>query len=335
MSILPDYPLAATADGAPIDVVLIVLTAGSLGAAFFSGLLPPRNLPGPSRLPVDRSAWPLVGVLFGAMGFYMFAASAIMSLWQALAPRYGATIQPLESDAGIALLSTLPPVLGLIGLWAGDHLVGDGVGQNLGFEPARIRRGILFGLAGAALVLPPLYLLSQIMELVYRHVHYEHPTEHPLLRVLGEGPSPAVKAAIIFGACIVAPFWEELVFRAHVQTLLLRAIQWLADVGRVTGEALPVAPVVPDTPVVPGTPDLHDAPPMREPKPWMSWGAIVITSTLFAAIHPLWSAPIIFVLALFLAYAYERTGNLWVSITMHAMFNIVSTILFLAGTGSH
>jgi membrane protease YdiL (CAAX protease family) len=59
------------------------------------------------------------------------------------------------------------------------------------------------------------------------------------------------------------------------------------------------------------------------------WIAVIITSAVFALVHPLWTAPLIFLLALCLGYAYERTGSLWVPITMHAMFNISSTFLFL------
>jgi membrane protease YdiL (CAAX protease family) len=36
------------------------------------------------------------------------------------------------------------------------------------------------------------------------------------------------------------------------------------------------------------------------------------------------------VLSLCLGYAYERTGNLWAVMTMHAMFNTTSTVLYLA-----
>jgi hypothetical protein len=59
------------------------------------------------------------------------------------------------------------------------------------------------------------------------------------------------------------------------------------------------------------------------------WIAVIITSVVFALVHPLWTAPLIFLLAVCLGYAYERTGSLWVPIVMHAMFNISSTFLFL------
>ena len=53
------------------------------------------------------------------------------------------------------------------------------------------------------------------------------------------------------------------------------------------------------------------------------------TSIIFAAIHPAWMAPLILLLALCLGYAYERTGNLWVCIVIHAAFNMFQTVAFL------
>lgn len=75
-------------------------------------------------------------------------------------------------------------------------------------------------------------------------------------------------------------------------------------------------------------PPAPDAP-LKAVPAWPSWVAIGLTSVVFASVHPLWTAPIIFVLSLCLGYTYERTGNLWATITMHALFNGVSTAVFL------
>ena len=40
--------------------LLVVMTLFSLGAAAAAGVLPPRRISGPERIPPDRSAWPLV-----------------------------------------------------------------------------------------------------------------------------------------------------------------------------------------------------------------------------------------------------------------------------------
>jgi membrane protease YdiL (CAAX protease family) len=55
-----------------------------------------------------------------------------------------------------------------------------------------------------------------------------------------------------------------------------------------------------------------------------SWPAILFTAVAFALVHPWWTWPQIFFLGFCLGYAYERTGNLWMSITMHALFNLTS-----------
>ena len=70
-------------------------------------------------------------------------------------------------------------------------------------------------------------------------------------------------------------------------------------------------------------------PPYLPPTVAIRWVSVIITSALFALVHDRWMQPPIFVLAVCLGYAYERTGNLWTNITMHAMFNTTSTLLFL------
>jgi membrane protease YdiL (CAAX protease family) len=59
-----------------------------------------------------------------------------------------------------------------------------------------------------------------------------------------------------------------------------------------------------------------------------SWPAIVLAALFFAFVHPLYTWPQIFVLAVCLGYVYERTGNLWASISMHASFNLLSIYVF-------
>ncbi len=61
-------------------------------------------------------------------------------------------------------------------------------------------------------------------------------------------------------------------------------------------------------------------------RPWL---AIFTTSAVFAGIHTWWSAPAIFVLSVCLGYLYERTGNLWTAILLHAAFNGTSVAVTL------
>jgi membrane protease YdiL (CAAX protease family) len=59
------------------------------------------------------------------------------------------------------------------------------------------------------------------------------------------------------------------------------------------------------------------------------WIAVLLTAAAFAVVHRWWTWPQIFFLGICLGYAYERTGNLWISITMHALFNVTSMWLFV------
>jgi len=193
-------------------------------------------------------------------------------------------------------------------------------------------------------------------ELLYQHWHFEHPHEHDLLRSLGGAHEMAMRVLLIFGACVVAPIFEEYAFRAHLQTFLRQffiARRLSPSTGvPVEGEGVSRATFANEPPVGPDSPSLGmlaagnsgglnprmqipdsrlPTPDPRPPAPrlWQSWLAIVFASLLFAMIHPGWMRPGIFVLSLGLGYIYERTGNLWAAITMHALFNSISTIVYL------
>ena len=303
-------PPAAEQTGVRIWVLLSVLSLGSLIAALAAGWSRPRLATPWKRVAPGRSALPLLGVMFGAIGVYFFAFSLYSTLKYPHADTQPTT-PPQFSSADQAVLSTVPPLLALAALLAGDAVVRESTGHSLGLARRGSRPGLLIGVAAGLVILPPLYLLSALTEVIYQRVHYQHPSEHPLLRVLGERPSAAVTTAIIVGACLIAPPFEELLFRGHLQTLLVQMFRRLRS-------AAPAAE--------PGMVEHQAA--------WPAWLGIVLTSAMFALVHPAWSQPVIFALALCLGYAYERTANLWVPIAMHMTFNAVSTLIFL-GLGQH
>jgi membrane protease YdiL (CAAX protease family) len=118
--------------------------------------------------------------------------------------------------------------------------------------------------------------------------------------------------------------FEEFLFRAHLQTFLMKLFT-TAGTGK-SPEPLEATAAL----------EMGDASPAIEqtarPEIRTSarvWLAILIASILFAAVHPLWMAPLILLLSLGLGYAYERTGNIWVPIFIHALFNLFSTLQFL------
>jgi membrane protease YdiL (CAAX protease family) len=72
------------------------------------------------------------------------------------------------------------------------------------------------------------------------------------------------------------------------------------------------------------------------------WLSIVLTSALFGALHVSWGDHMaglpsllpLFVLAIVFCLAYERTGRIGTTIVAHALFNLNTFVLVLAGIGS-
>lgn len=61
-----------------------------------------------------------------------------------------------------------------------------------------------------------------------------------------------------------------------------------------------------------------------------TWPAILLSSLAFAAIHPSLSSITTFVFGLFVAIAYFKTQNLWVSILIHALNNLLISVQSIA-----
>jgi membrane protease YdiL (CAAX protease family) len=117
---------------------------------------------------------------------------------------------------------------------------------------------------------------------------------HPYLKQLGQADGGKQRALILFSILVAAPFSEEIFFRGCLQTFFSGLFS-------------------------------------RRSR----WLAVVLTSLFFAMAHgDWWARPPIFVLSLCLGYAYERTGNLWTSITIHAAFNAVQAAIFFEFVGS-
>ncbi len=230
-----------------------------------------------------------------------------------------------------AFISTVPPFVGLSAALATDTLL---LGRASRLEGLGLRRnplpGALRGVLGILMVWPMIMLISALTEWFYEVHHYAHPQEHELLKAMGDTTNQLARGTLIVGAVILAPLFEELIFRAHIQTFLRELL------CRMTG----VLPVI-------GAPQTHDevAGALSDARPielheeqaipsrgvaLQTWTAIVLASALFTSVHPRWMWPPIFFLAIGLGYAYERTGNLWTSIVMHALFNAASTYQFLS-----
>lgn len=152
------------------------------------------------------------------------------------------------------------------------------------------------GFVTFAIACPILYATSYAWETLLQL--FGLPAEpQDLIRMFAEAKSPRLMTGLIVLATVVAPIVEESIFRAGIfRFLRTRAPRSLA---------------------------------------------LLLPAVLFACLHVDWStltgfasfAPLL-VLALIFSVAYERTGNIATTMLAHALFNLNTIILILAGAAN-
>jgi membrane protease YdiL (CAAX protease family) len=292
----------------------------------------PSAVAGPGRLPASRSVGPMIAAL-GLSILTLFAAASA----------YG----PATTAGDLVAVSVIGPVAGLmvgIGLLL---LVQPDALPAMGLVPAKLPAGARAGLVAAAVAVPLTFLAGYLTQQAYDLLGFDPPPPHDLLKAMKSTP-PLAQAAGVLAAVLVAPVAEEFLFRGLLQTAVT---EWLAGPGGpadgrdatnlAVADKSPEADVVPAASPADGTgasaTDVaagSGAGAGAGRRAAAAWAGIVVTSVLFGLVHPLWMFPIIFFLSVCLGYAYERTGNLWTSMTLHATFNAVSTVLYLSGASA-
>ncbi len=310
--------------------VIIVAIVMAPFAAWLLGLFRRDGIRGPVRIGAEMRIGPivmltavatLVWILVQA-GYVAKARAAFMHIhpkdtWDTT----------LLSNADFAFLGTVPFAIGLLILVIGDVVLGSQWPRRIGYTLGNLLRGVGTGILAMLVVLPVMWAASMAFEVFYRAIHFEHPAEHELLGAMKDAPVQ-IRALLIVAACVIAPVFEELLFRGHLQTILVRLFTPRPKVALLPPLEITAAAPARDAIAMPATEPLpldYERPESNRPR----WLAVLVTSLIFALFHPIWMAPLIFVLAICLGYAYERTGNLWVTITMHAVFNTFNTLFFL------
>ena len=92
--------------------------------------------------------------------------------------------------------------------------------RRLGLNLARLPGGLMAGLVGILIALPPVVLADIGTEWGLDAVHAKHPKAHELLQVLGDTGDRRLRIVIVLSATVVAPLFEELLFRGHLQSLI-------------------------------------------------------------------------------------------------------------------
>ncbi len=168
--------------------------------------------------------------------------------------------------------------------------------DRYGFWPSR--EDWRLGTVAAILILPPVLLLSTALNFVI-------PYEHQVLDAVKQQPTATVFVTMVFSTVVVAPLFEEFMFRGLLQggaQAVSRRIRHVAH-----GEPA-------------------DGPPLlctaEEISQW-PWWPVWMSSLTFAVLHlGQGAAPLpLFALALGLGYVYRQTGRLWPCIIVHAILN--------------
>jgi membrane protease YdiL (CAAX protease family) len=298
----PAAPNASTE--MPIAVLLVILIWLIVALVLIQrlGVWRRSTVVGPERLGAEESAWLPLGILLFCFAATVFIAAFIDGLLHT-SPR----VKPLFLTAIIEGLG-FPLVVAVSMALRGDAL------GRLGLRGKQILSGVALGTMTLFILFPLVFTAEAATEGFIKWTSLPQPQPHPVLQDLTASHDPRLIALAIFVAVIVAPFFEELAFRGFLQTILARCFTWLMEFRSNVNEA-PQLTAKPSPPAGPGA----------------RWAAILLTAAAFAAVHgePAFLPPL-FVLAVGLGYAYERTGNLWITITTHALFNACQIVFYLA-----
>jgi membrane protease YdiL (CAAX protease family) len=168
--------------------------------------------------------------------------------------------------------------------------------ERLGLKVRRLPRGLILGLLTLFVIYPIVLVISQVSSVALHWAGRADPKPNAVLEIVAASHQRGVVILGIVMAVLVAPLFEEIAFRGFLQTVLARLFS-----------------------------------PSGKRSVAARWIAVIITSICFALVHGEWAfMPPLFVLALGLGYLYERTGNLWGNIAVHAAFNGLQIFLALS-----
>jgi membrane protease YdiL (CAAX protease family) len=203
----------------------------------------------------------------------------------------------------------------ILGSVAFIHFRVGATATDFGLNIDHLPKDIWTGAVAFVAIAPAVYLIQEIGTLLI-------PYEHPLIDELQHKPDASTQWIAVISALIVAPIFEEFLFRGILQGWLekmeLRLVANLHNRGDAT---------------------LNNQPSNASSEQLSISGLklgtipIFISSMLFALIHlGQGAAPIaLYVFALALGYLYRQTHRLWPSMTVHFLLNAVTLVAVLTG----
>lgn len=279
-----------------LAIIIRVAAPLVLVILFLADFIRPGSFQRAGKRDVVAYQWPVW--LFGAfvvVSAQIFGAQAfgqISGLWEWMAAK-GGPVQPLgESETRDAALTQLGSVI--FGAFAGGVMVYL-LNKREHDEGMRFGAGdVPLGLLAVVIAFPVVAAAGELSRMAFTYATGEEQSAiaHATLEMIRQNSQDPWTWVIIFSAIFGAAIIEELIFRAFVQTALLRMMgsTWLAVI--ITSAVF----------------------------------ALVHTSGDAVPWH---AVPALFVLGLAIGVAYERFKGLGVPIAMHAGFNAINIALVL------
>ena len=265
------------------------------GAATFETLVPQERR--------ERPFWS-IGEFFVMFGLLMVGVNLIrqqqFGFLETIAgenPELQKLVRSLLSMSAASILATLITLAWLCAFF-GDAF------RRLGLIPKL--SDIWLGMKASLWILPPVLLVSFLVSLMV-------PYKHLVLDTMRQAETWQLYAFIFVGTAVVAPIYEEFMFRV----LLQGGLERLANPESLTSMDLDddcEAPATGQAPVL--------------WKPTHVW-PIVVSSLFFALMHGgQGAAPIpLFLLALGLGYLYRQTGRITAPLIVHMVLNSMTLIV--------
>ncbi|MEM8872853.1 MAG: CPBP family intramembrane glutamic endopeptidase [Planctomycetota bacterium] len=283
--------LASSGVASPVDqgTALLVmfaftglLTAGIVVLAVGLGLLRWKGVLLGTRQP-ERNEAPIRWALFGIGLFvWFFAQLAAVGIVVAFVGGVEEMQEAIQEIRYLLAVSVGPWLVIIPVVALAGVLLPLKPWHRLGWKPI----GFAHGALSVPMIIPVVLFVTMGTQLVRYHLGASLDESHPLLA--GLETDWLLVAGMFLGVGLLVPIAEEIAFRGLLQGALGAGLTRLAD-------------------------------PMKEAG--MRWLAILISSLVFAVIHPFFSWPAIFTLSILLGYAYDRSGSIWTPIVGHAAFN--------------